>query len=736
MKPTITLFFKLSLLVFITNASAQEINFDNYRTLKAKGEVPDVFQSNLGEKYQKAIKTEYKGLNASDKSVFVNASVINIHDMLMAGDVIFGDTITNYVNNIADKICGDDNELRSKLSFYTTKSSYTNALATDQGIIFISTGLIGQLTNEAQLAFVLAHEIAHFEKGHSMEKYEEYLNQRRTGGAQSKILEFSREKENEADERGAELYSKAGYKMAELNGTMDVLMYSYMPFDETPVAKDYFNNTYVAFGLDRWGEVGAISAVDDFDDDHSTHPNISERRKNIDSIAKAVGGDGTTIYLNSEAQFNYIRTICRFEMLRSYIASEEFINAMYAAFLLEKEFPNSYYIKRSKARIWYGIASYDFSDGKEKGYQDNDWEGEVSLMNNFVQSMTGIEKVVYAARLIEDVRLLYPESKEMMLMSERSARLLAKTEDFKVEDFSKEPATLINFKEMEDMVTNWYDKKYNKYEKIARKRGMVRKENPSEKVRPDHEFWIPDLINSSSFMDMYTVEKESVKKQKEEEAAIKKLKSKKRQLKENDLLIAKMKASDNKLLFSQPEISSITKEAYTSDLPNLKNYNKLEINLISIIKATSKNNRITTYHIGIKEIKDQGCAQYNELMTIYNIMNQSYEGNEDYIPIDYQDIEDIKELYDVNKLVLPILYHTKSKKIGLGGKIASMIFIPFIPVTLLSSIGSRNTTTTTMAVFDLATYNFSGYYRSTTYAKPSKFVVGSQVHNFLTTIKK
>ena len=734
MKPAITLFFRLSLLVFITNASAQEINFDNYRTLKAKGEVPDVFQTNLGEKYQKAIKTEYKGLNAADKAVFVNASVINIHDMLMAGDVIFGDTITSYVNSIADKICGDDKDLRDKLSFYTTKSSYTNALATDHGIIFISTGLIGQLTNEAQLAFVLAHEIAHFEKGHSMEKYEEYLNQRRTGGAQSKILEFSREKENEADERGAELYSKAGYKMAELNGTMDVLMYSYMPFDETPVAKDYFNNTYVAFGLDRWGEVGAISAVDDFDDDHSTHPNISERRKNIDSIAKSVGGDGTTIYLNSEAQFNYIRTICRFEMLRSYIASEEFINAMYAAFLLEKEFPTSYYIKRCKARIWYGIASYDFSDGKEKGYQDNDWEGEVSLMNNFVQSMTGIEKVVYAARLIEDVRLQYPESKEMILMSERSARLLAKTEDFKVEDFSKEPATLINFKEMEDMVTNWYDKKYNKYEKIARKRGMVRKEDPSEKVRPDHEFWIPDLINSSSFMDMYTVEKESVKKQEEEDETIKKLKSKKRQLKENEVLIAKMKASDNKLLIVQPQISSMTVDFF-QEKPNLHKYNALEINLLSTIKSVCQNNRISTYNIGIKEIKNQGCPQYNELMTLYNIMNQSYEGNEDYIPIDFEDIEEIKETYDVNKLVLPIMYHTKTNISA--SKIAGLVIIaPVLPMYLISELGKRNVTTTTMAVFDLSSYNFSGYYRSTTYAKPSKYVVGSQIHNFLTTIKK
>jgi hypothetical protein len=734
MKPTFKQLFRLFLLIFITNVSAQEINFDNYRTIKAKGDVPDVFQTNLGEKYQKAIKTEYKELNASEKAVFVNASVINIHDMLMAGDVIFGDTITNYVNSIADKICGDDSELRNKLSFYTTKSSYTNALSTDHGIIFISTGLIGQLTNEAQLAFVLAHEIAHFEKGHSMEKYEEYLNQRRTGGAQSKILEFSREKENEADERGAELYSKAGYKMSELNGTMDVLMYSYMPFDETPVAKDYFNNTYVAFGLDRWGEVGAISAVDDFDDDQSTHPNISERRKNIDSISKAVGGDGTTIYLNSEAQFNYIRTICRFEMLRSYIASEEFINAMYAAFLLEKEFPTSYYIKRCKARIWYGIASYDFSDGKEKGYQDDDWEGEVSLMNNFVQSMTGIEKVVYAARLIEDVRLLYPESKEMMLMSERSARLLAKTEDFKVEDFSKEPATLINFKEMEDMVTNWYDKKYNKYEKIARKRGMVRKEDPSEKVRPDHEFWIPDLINSSSFMDLYTVEKESVKKQEEEDEAIKKLKSKKRQLKENEVLIAKMKASDNKLLIVQPQISSMTVDLF-QEKPNLDKYNALEINLLSTIKSVCQSNRISTYNIGIKEIKNQGCPQYNELMTLYNIMNQSYEGNEDYIPIDFEDIEEIKETYDVNKLVLPIMYHTKTK-LGSSKTAGLLMIAPVLPMYLVSAIGMRHITTTTMAVFDLSSYNFSGYYRSTTYAKPSKYVVGSQIHNFLTTIKK
>jgi beta-barrel assembly-enhancing protease len=731
---TIQFLFVASISIVSINA---QVDFDKYRTLKAEGEVPEVFRTNLGEKYAKAIKTTYKDLNSSQKQIFVHSTVINIHDMLFAGDIIFGDTITRYINKIADKICGDDTELRDKLSFYTSKSYYTNALSTEQGIIFISTGLIGQVTNEAQLAFVIAHEIAHFEKGHSLEKFEELIDQIASNGTMEKVMEFSREKENEADERGVELFSKAGYKISELNGSMDVLMYSYLPFDEVPVGKDYFNNKYVTFTLDRFGSVGGISAVDDFDDSKSTHPNISERRTNIDTILKKVGGAGEILYISSQKEFKYIRTISRFEMLRSYLGNEDFINAMYASFLLEKEFPNSYFIKKCKARVWYGIASYDFKDGNDKNDQKQDWEGEVSLMYNFVKSMSGLEKVVYAARVIEDVRKEYPDVLEMQVMSQRSIRLLAKTENFKLESFSSEVSTPLEYKELEDVMKNWDVPTLNKYQKIARKRGLVRKSTKKEKVRPDHEYWIPDLAASEEFISNYKEEKRIIDKEQEAEKELEKLNSKQLLEKENEILVKKMKTSDNRLLIVQPSISSVS-ETKTGSKPNLEKYNTFEVQILSSFKKIAAENRISTYNVGIKEIKSQGATVYNELMTIYNVLGQSYESNEEYLPIDFEDLEELKDNYSVNKLVWPIFEHEKSR--ARSRVILTILFSPLIapivPYALANNLTGRHKTSSVMAVFDLNTYTFGGYYRSITNAKPTKLVLGSQVYNFLTTIKK
>jgi len=73
----------------------------------------------------------------------------------MSGRVLFGDPVSEYVNTVADKLLENEPELRSKLRFYCLKSNVTNAFATNQGMIFVTLGLIAQLENEAQLAQVL-----------------------------------------------------------------------------------------------------------------------------------------------------------------------------------------------------------------------------------------------------------------------------------------------------------------------------------------------------------------------------------------------------------------------------------------------------------------------------------------------------------------------------------------------------------------------------------------------------
>lgn len=108
------------------------------------------------------MKERQSGLSHDQQKEFLETTHYAIDDLLHSGYVVFGDEVSNYISSIADSLLKDDLLTRSALRFYTLKSMASNAFSTDQGIIFVTTGLISQVKNEAQLAFILAHEICHF----------------------------------------------------------------------------------------------------------------------------------------------------------------------------------------------------------------------------------------------------------------------------------------------------------------------------------------------------------------------------------------------------------------------------------------------------------------------------------------------------------------------------------------------------------------------------------------------
>ena len=143
---------------FISESFAQ-VDFNNYTTLLSKGTIPQDFTKQTFQKLEEDLKTGRAELNQNQEKVFFEGTNYAIDEILHSGFVIYGDDITTYICEIADKLLVNEPELRSKLRFYTIKSNSANAFSTDQGIVFFTTGLIAQLTSEAQLAYILAHEI-------------------------------------------------------------------------------------------------------------------------------------------------------------------------------------------------------------------------------------------------------------------------------------------------------------------------------------------------------------------------------------------------------------------------------------------------------------------------------------------------------------------------------------------------------------------------------------------------
>ena len=100
---------------------------------------------------------------------------------------------------------------------------YANPLAamTPNGMLLLHSGIFLRVATEAQLAFILGHEIAHYRRRHAAQRWSEIKSKAipnfgaNLGLGVPALLAFSRDHEREADRLGFELVVKAGYAPAE-----------------------------------------------------------------------------------------------------------------------------------------------------------------------------------------------------------------------------------------------------------------------------------------------------------------------------------------------------------------------------------------------------------------------------------------------------------------------------------------------------------------------------------------
>jgi predicted Zn-dependent protease len=138
------------------------------------------------------------------------------------------------LQNIFDRLvaaCGRKNELEFSLT--VVEDETVNAFALPAGYIFVHTGLLAYVENDGELAGVLAHEIAHVDRKHSMNAIKRQLGMALlfqlffsdAGEEMAKIgnlalnltqLGYGREAEYEADRYGVFFMEKAGYSRDEI----------------------------------------------------------------------------------------------------------------------------------------------------------------------------------------------------------------------------------------------------------------------------------------------------------------------------------------------------------------------------------------------------------------------------------------------------------------------------------------------------------------------------------------
>lgn len=158
-----------------------------------------------------------------------------------SGDRLEDPALEAYLKGISCRLapdyCGD-------IRIFIMEVPGLNASMAPNGMMIVQSGLLLRAENEAQLAAVIGHEIAHYQRRHTLQRMQELWAQTDTaafiqlagvlvgvpiGGiamlaAAGNVQQFSRTQEREADRLGQEMMAKAGYRPEEAARVWDNLI--------------------------------------------------------------------------------------------------------------------------------------------------------------------------------------------------------------------------------------------------------------------------------------------------------------------------------------------------------------------------------------------------------------------------------------------------------------------------------------------------------------------------------
>ncbi|UPT66818.1 MAG: M48 family metallopeptidase [Sphingobacteriales bacterium JAD_PAG50586_3] len=284
--------------------TATQYDFAKFTPLQSTGTLPDVVEMTGRDFMVESRKNLTKGGTKKDKKAkesFVLQTSYAIKDLFISGRVLYNDPISDYVEKVRREVTASDAKLLAETRIFVIKSSVVNAFATNQGYMFVTTGLLAQLENEAQLAFVICHELIHYQKKHVIKAYvqNDKIDRGEGGYRKSEIdkkylakSNYSKEHESEADVNGFDLFAKTRYSLDAINGTFDVLKYSQLPFEDFEFDHKILESEHLVFPVDYiQQEVAVVEGEDEEEDDKtSTHPNLAKRRADIaDKISSLEG---------------------------------------------------------------------------------------------------------------------------------------------------------------------------------------------------------------------------------------------------------------------------------------------------------------------------------------------------------------------------------------------------------------------------------------------------------------
>jgi hypothetical protein len=471
---------RILIIIFLfitTNVLGQEKS-DELSLLYSNGKTPKFLENYEARFYLPQDTPWIKGIKKDKKAFYL--------DQLYASNmIVFGDPVSKYCSDLLVNLTTD------KYSIYLLRN---DAVATfsDSTNIFITTGLISRLTNEAQLMFFLAREIE-IMKSDFQPLYAKAESKVSLENMISELSSFSLENEMKLDQQAFDIVkSKNLYAEVEIISAFDVLTYQNRPFYEHSFDIQYFNNGHAYIPESRFFLLQKPNPKEyDFEGEF---PELVQR---IKPFSSTMGNAGDLIFKNDKNDFKHIVNIARHESIVLSVLKANFLNAIYEIYALEKLGQSSAYLDKLKAAAWWGYINQEEGNIQIKNYTPysiSDSKGAVFM--RFISMQTKPVKITLGLRTLKDLTDAYPESKAIARMFNDLIEIAAKSTEFEIADYRTVDliSAIKQFNSKDSL--NKKDKELLAIESQEQKSKGVDSANY-------HLLMIPDLVTSKEFQENY-----------------------------------------------------------------------------------------------------------------------------------------------------------------------------------------------------------------------------------------
>ncbi|WMJ71943.1 M48 family metallopeptidase [Cytophagaceae bacterium ABcell3] len=439
--------FSVLLLAFLFSSSSS--NKGDYSPLQCSGNIPSLFLNTI-DNYVEVHEEAYKGYFGNDRDLedlkeqLILGSAFTHNFYFSNGLLLFGDPVTNYLNKIKNRVLENEPELRDEVEVFTLKSGVVNAFCTFDGKIYVSLALIARAQSEGELAYMLSHEIAHYALKHSLEGLKVHKEVKELSKARSKlslddILKFkfrrSRAHEFEADSLGYIIFSKSPYSSASALDLFTCLANSHIPVGDKPFDQDFFNDEFLkvpsCFFLDDINEVVERGG---YNDEYLTHPDLAKRKEKVGQFI--AGSESGEKFLSPVDEFNDIRQKASFELVQRLLIGRNYGDAIFTAYNLLKEFPDSEYLHVCLAKALYGACVY--KNMQKFHYANSSYfksQGESQQVRYMLKHLTASQLNTLSLKTVIRMRNQFPDNRYLDILETALIEELVLTHDLSLQDF-------------------------------------------------------------------------------------------------------------------------------------------------------------------------------------------------------------------------------------------------------------------------------------------------------------